>query len=114
LSKEFDSLRKFFSEEITRVAGSATEAVAEVTKTVEAVASKAEGFDEKLAEVTKSFEAAISEVSAKVEELAKTFAADDSAAAVKKSEDLGGSEAPAVVKSESSIWRGSFLSVSDL
>jgi len=114
LSKEFDGLRKFFSEEITKVAGSATEAVAEVTKNVEAVASKAEGFDEKLAEVTKSFEAAISEVSAKVEELAKTFAADDSAAAVKKSEDLGGSEAPAVVKSESSIWRGSFLSVSDL
>ena len=113
IAKQIGDLKAFVESEIAKAIQGATEEIAKVTQTVEAIASKADVIEADVSEIKKSFEVTIDDVSAKVEELGKGVTAIDNAVAVKKSEDLGGSEAP-IEKSENNVWRGSFLSVSDL
>lgn len=111
--KQIGDLKDFVQAEIAKAIQGAADEIAKVTQTVEAIASKADVIEADVSEIKKSFEVTIDDVSAKVEELGKGVTAIDNAVAVKKSEDLGGSEAP-IEKSENNVWRGSFLSVNDL
>lgn len=112
-TKQIGDLKAFVEAEVAKAIQAAADEIAKVTQTVEAIASKADVIEADVSQIKKSFEVTIDDVSAKVEELGKGVTAIDNAVAVKKSEDLGGSEAP-IEKSENNVWRGSFLSVSDL
>jgi len=113
IAKQIGDLKAFVESEIAKAIQGATDEIAKVTQTVEAIASKADVIEADVSQIKKSFEVTIDDVSAKVEELGKGVTAIDNAVAIKKSEDLGGSEAP-IEKSENNVWRGSFLSASDL
>lgn len=112
LVKQIADLKQFVEAEIAKAIQTAADKVAEVAQTVEAIVSKADALEADLSEVKKSFDSTVGDVNSKFEEIGKSVNALDSAVAIKKSEDLGGSEV--AVERPNSIWRGSFLSVSDL
>ena len=112
LVKQIAELKEFVASEIAKAIQTTADQVAEVTQTVEAIVSKADAIEADLSDIKKSFDSTVGDVNSKFEEIGKSVNALDSAVAIKKSEDLGGSEVS--VERPDSIWRGSFLSVSDL
>ena len=113
LAKMFEGFREEIQKSLESNASDVTKAVEEVNRKFEEFSKS---MDEKVSELSKKhgeLSEKFAEVRADIDKVEKTVSALDSESAVKKSNDLGGSEEK-VEKSSTSMWGGHFLNIDSL